>query len=117
MKSHLNWEKAQKLEQIFHQSSQSKSSPSQRSLGAKLNDVWQGAIAHLELASEPHVWKTQDQLGRVAWSAYAAATRQSIQQVSAQEMRAWLEEQHYQDTLIAHQNAQQFQARKLLRSF
>jgi hypothetical protein len=112
MKSYVYWEKAQELEQLFHQSSQRNFG-----LGVKINDIWQSAIAHLELSAEPHIWKTQDQSGQIAWSAYAAATRQSIRQVSAQEMRTWLEEQHYQDALIASQNAQQFEARKLLRSF
>ena len=96
MKSQMNWQessKAQQSEQSLFVSSHRNVSQNDRGLGVKLNDIWQRAIAHLELSSEPHVWRTQDALGRIVWSGYAPDMKQSIQQVSASEMRIWLEEQ------------------------
>lgn len=106
MKFYLNWNDAQELEQP---------SQSHGRFSVKLNDMWQRAIAYV--ASEPHVWRTQDHLGRVVWSAYSPVTGQSISRVSASEMRTWLEEQHYQHEAIAYQNAEQFKSRQMLRSF
>lgn len=65
-------------------------------LSSKLKGIWQRAIAHLEVTSEPRVWQTQGESGSYGWSAYDPATKQSIQHVTERQMREWLEERHYQ---------------------
>lgn len=97
MKSHLSWQNAQTLERIFHQSP-----ARQRSLKTPLNKVWQRAIAYFAASNEPHVWQTQDVDGKPVWNAYDPATHRSIDQVSAAELRIWLEERYYQDPLAHH---------------
>ncbi|HEY9627873.1 MAG TPA: hypothetical protein V6C84_11275 [Coleofasciculaceae cyanobacterium] len=92
MKSQLNWNDAQNSEtatsQIFQKT--------QHSLVTKLNNVWKKTIAFLNTSSEPRVWPSQE-AGQVTWNAYDPSTRISIEQVSVQELRVWLEELHYQN--------------------
>ena len=40
-----------------------------------------------------------DRQGQTLWSAYDPATGRSIDQLSTEEMRSWLEERHYQNHL------------------
>jgi hypothetical protein len=107
MKSHLNWQTYQNLELIPNQAPQK---GSQRSLGDRLKDIWQRAIAYLETSSEPRVWQTRDVSGQTVWSAYDPIRKRSIEQVSVQEMRAWLEERHYHDDWVAEERLQQLKA-------
>lgn len=92
MKSHLNWNDAQGSEvttaHVFRKT--------QQSLSAKLNDSWQSVLTYLSTSSEPRVWQSQKD-GKVAWNAYDPITRKSVERVSMQEIRAWLEERHYQN--------------------
>jgi len=92
MKSQLNWNNSQNLGIVTSQSLQAQ----RRHLSAKLNDIWQHALSYLCIAAEPRVWHTEDSLGRTAWSAYDPMTGRSIEQVSVQDLRVWLEERHYQ---------------------
>jgi hypothetical protein len=108
MKSYTNWQEQQKLERIFRQSPQKS-----RSFVSQLNDFWQRAIAFLEVSSEPRVWQTRNTVGETVWSAYAPSTGRSIEQVSASELRIWLEERHYQDHFIADENLKQFKLQQL----
>lgn len=71
-----------------------------KQVGAKA--IWQTLLAYLTTSSEPHVWKTQDATGHTQWNAYDPVTRQSAYLASAEEMRVWLEERHYQHHLAAH---------------
>ena len=90
MKSQLNWNDAT--------NSRITTSPNFRKpqLSAKLSTLWQGILTYLNSSSEPRVWQTHE-AGEVAWSAYDPTTRASIDRVSAQELRVWLEERHYQN--------------------
>lgn len=90
MKSQLNWGDSHNFELPSH------ATASQRSFGTRLSDLWHSTLAYLKPSSEPHVWKTEDAMGYPAWSAYDPITRRSIEQVSAHELRVWLEERHYQ---------------------
>lgn len=111
MKSFTIWQDSQQLK-----------APAQRvqkrnsSIGAKLNNIWQTVIAYLATTSEPHVWTSQrsagggsgdvpvqaeDATGYTQWNAYDPLTRQFAHFASAQEMRVWLEERHYQYHLAA----------------
>jgi hypothetical protein len=67
-----------------------------RSFRSEVTEIWQAIVAHLECTSEPRVWQTQDQVGQDKWNAYDPASRQTLRQVSAQDLRVWLEERHYQ---------------------
>jgi hypothetical protein len=89
MKSQLNWNH-QTLQSLTAQPTQ------KRSLLTKLSDFWQKIFADLSASAEPHVWQTQDSTGKTGWNAYDPMTKRSIEQVSAPELRAWLEERHYQ---------------------
>ncbi len=92
MKSQLSWNDSRNLNIPTHQSFQTK----QRRFSYKLNDVWQHVLTHFYVSSEPRIWQTEDSLGRTAWSAYDPTTKRSIEQVSAPELRIWLEERYYQ---------------------
>lgn len=92
MKSQMNWQEYRNLE---FSNLTAKKTP-HRGLKTKLNDLWQSMIAYLNTSSEPHVWQSKDSAGRVVWNAYDPINRSSVEQVSAHEMRVWLEERHYQ---------------------
>lgn len=98
MKPQLNWQDYQKLEFPTHQTTQARSYRSFKNYGlkAKLQDAWQRAVAYLSTSSEPHVWRSQDSTGQVIWNAYDPLTRRSIERVSMNEVRVWLEERYYQ---------------------
>jgi hypothetical protein len=100
MKSSMNWQQYQYSGQI---PAQSERNEHKLTIGSKLKSIWQTATAHLESSSEPRVWSTQDQTGRVTWSACDPTTRQSISQLNEQEMRVWLEERHYTDSVSLNQ--------------
>lgn len=89
MQSHFH--SIQTLERIFHR-------PSRRSNAWKtqLNNLWHSAIAHLSVSSEPHVWRSEDAAGHEVWNSYEPSTGQALREVSAAELRIWLEERHYQ---------------------
>jgi hypothetical protein len=93
MKSQLSWKEYRALEFSTEQPAKT---PARLGLKAKLNHLWQRVIAYLNPSTEPHVWQTEDSTGQVVWNAYDPVTRQSVEQVSASEMRVWLEERHYQ---------------------
>lgn len=88
---HSHSHHVQRLERILHQPAQNG-----RNLKARFNNLWQTAIAHLAISSEPHVWQTQDATGQMVWNSYDPNTGRSIHRVSAAELRVWLEERHYQ---------------------
>lgn len=89
MKSQLSWQALQNLEARSQQNRPS-------SLWSKINDAWQTISAYLAASSEPHVWISQDAAGLTQWKAYDPMTRQAAEYSSEAEMRAWLEERHYQ---------------------
>jgi len=68
----------------------------QRSTWSQLKDLWQSTLNYFSASTEPRVWQTEDSAG-IAWSAYDPITKQWIERVSAQELRVWLEERHYQN--------------------
>ncbi|MBW4661143.1 MAG: hypothetical protein KME15_20905, partial [Drouetiella hepatica Uher 2000/2452] len=88
----LNWNDAQNSGTATSQFLQK----NQRGLIDHLNNFWQRTLAYLNPSSEPRVWQIQD-AGKVTWNAYDPTTRESIKQVSVQELRVWLEELHYQN--------------------
>lgn len=89
MKSQLHWQTYQNLEP---------SAPSNRSLSlwSKINDTWQIALAYFATSSEPHVWQSQDASGLPQWKAFDPITQRTAEYSTESEMRAWLEERHYQ---------------------
>jgi hypothetical protein len=93
MKSHMSWQEYRNLEFPSHLTAPK---TPRRSLKTKLNDQWQSILAYFSTSSEPHVWQTQDPAGRPVWNAYDPVTHRLVEQVSLDEMRAWLEERHYQ---------------------
>ena len=90
MKSQLNWNDVTSSRLTTSQSFE------KNQLSTKLTDLWQSILAYLSSSSEPRVWQTHE-AGEVAWSAYDPTTKASIDRVSAQELRVWLEERHYQN--------------------
>lgn len=100
MKSFMNWQQYQYSGQVPAQLERNRS---KLTIAAKLKSIWQTATAYLEASSEPRVWSSQDQAGRIAWSAYDPTTKQSIHQITEQEMRVWLEERHYAYSLSLNQ--------------
>jgi hypothetical protein len=98
MKSRLSWQEYQKLELISDGLQHNQDKPS---LGAKLNNFWQSVLAYFATSSEPCVWKTQDTADRTQWKAYDPVTKKSVCCDSEEELRAWLEERHYQFHLFA----------------
>lgn len=87
MKSSMSWEEYQRLELISSQTP----SAEPLSLAAKLNHLWQRIMAYLGSSNEPHVWQTVDMTGRVYWNAIDPLTGRSIEKVSADTIRVWLE--------------------------
>jgi hypothetical protein len=88
MKSQLNWNTT--LDRSMSHSAQ------KQSLFTKLSNWFQRTVSELSVSTEPHVWQTQDSTGKTVWNAFDPMTKRSIEQVSAQELRVWLEERHYQ---------------------
>ena len=108
MKPSMNWQNYQSVELVSSQPPRK----TQR-LGEKLNSLWQALLAHFKASSEPHVWQSRNALGEVVWNAHNPMTGQSIDQVSEQEVRAWLEERHYQYSITANENLQQLRMQQL----
>lgn len=89
MKSQLSWNNY-KEQELSNQTAKQN-----LNLGAKLSDLWQRTLAYLSTSSEPYVWRTQA-ADQVVWNAYDPVSQTTIERVSADEMRSWLEERHYQ---------------------
>ncbi|MBD1997644.1 hypothetical protein H6G00_13570 [Leptolyngbya sp. FACHB-541] len=105
----MTWQEYQNVELVSHQSPNGK----RPKFGAKLSSLWRTMLAHLKVSSEPQVWQTRNTAGEIVWNAYNPATGQSLDQVSEQEVRAWLEERHYQYSLTARKNLQQLKMQQL----
>lgn len=88
MKSQLSWQEYQTLEMIPQRPSQRRQS--------QLNKIWQSIVTFFAASEEPHVWKGLNQAGQSMWKAYDPITHQSADYETEEEMRAWLEERHYQ---------------------
>ncbi|MBD2055726.1 hypothetical protein H6F88_06795 [Oculatella sp. FACHB-28] len=108
-KPSMTWQEYQEVELVSRQSPNGKLPK----FGAKLNSLWQTMLAHLKVSSEPQVWQTRNTAGEIVWNAYNPTTGQSLDQVSEQEVRAWLEERHYQYSLTARKNLQQLKMQQL----
>jgi hypothetical protein len=89
MKSQLNWN-------LYSTDYTAPKSAQKDSLRTKLISWWERTLAGFSFSAEPHVWQTQDSTGKELWSAFDPMTKRSIDRVSADELRAWLEERHYQ---------------------
>lgn len=90
MKAQLDWQTYRNLELETQQNSRKNVQKKPQSTRISFYDIWQIALAHLTMATEPKVWKTQDEAGQIVWSAYDPRTDKSIHQVSADRVRAWL---------------------------
>jgi hypothetical protein len=66
-------------------------------LAAKLNNLWQNLLAHLDATTEPRVWQANDAADQTLWNAYDPITQMAIDHASADELRTWLEELHYRN--------------------
>ena len=91
MNTQITWHTIQTLEQIYHRPTQFGSLWKNG-----LKGLWHVAIAGLAASDEPRVWQSQDKQGDVLWHGYDPKTGQLVRRVSATELRAWLEERHYQ---------------------
>lgn len=94
MKQSMRWLSNQPLKLISSQSTEQSSSKS-----AKLSTparLWKAFMHHLVQSRELQVWYSCDQTGNLWWSAYDPVTGQSIDRLSEAEMRAWVEQRHYQ---------------------
>lgn len=100
MKSSISWQEYQQLELIAQPATR------WQRLKARLRQQWLGAIARLESSSEPNVWRTHDEVGAITWNAYDPVTGKAIYQVSASEVRAWLEERYHPNRFNADQNVE-----------
>lgn len=89
MKSSISWKEYQELELITQPQTR------WQRFQARLRQRWHQAIARLEASSEPNVWRTHDEVGAITWNAYDPVTGKAIYQVSASEVRVWLEERHH----------------------
>ncbi|NJN86541.1 MAG: hypothetical protein HC881_09795 [Leptolyngbyaceae cyanobacterium SL_7_1] len=70
-------------------------SASRESLAAILKDVKEQVLAHVVASAEPHVWTTHDRTGRTHWKAYDPTTNQSVDWLSEEDLRIWLEKRHH----------------------
>lgn len=91
MKSQLDWQNVQMLERSYRQPEQSGNT-----WKTAWRNLWQTMIARLAVSQDPHVWQSLDEQGQGSWNAYDPKTGQSVQQVSATELRVWLEHRYNQ---------------------
>lgn len=59
-----------------------------------LKNLFQTIRSKLSLSTEPQVWETRTAAGETVWSAEDTFSRRSIYNVSASDMRVWLEERY-----------------------
>jgi hypothetical protein len=109
MKLSRTWQNYQNGGSVSNQSPKGK----RPQMGEKLNSLWQAMLAHLKVSSEPQVWQSRNATGETVWNAYNPTTGQSIDQVSEQEVRVWLEERHYQYSRTANENLRQLKMQQL----
>lgn len=109
MKSSISWKEYQELELIASNQPQTK----WQRLQARFHQMWLQAIARLESSSEPNVWRTHDEVGAITWNAYDPITGKAIYQVSASEVRAWLEERHYPNRFNPDQDTEWLRVKHL----
>ncbi len=89
----MSWQEYQRLELIGDQSSSGV-------LNALRNGL-KSAIARLTATTEPQIWPTQTRDGQVQWNAYDPMTHQSLEFVTEDDLRIWLENRHYQSGYLA----------------
>lgn len=90
MKAQLDWRAYRNLEFGTQQNPRKNIQKKPQPTRISFYDIWQIALTHLTMATEPRVWKTQDETGQTVWSAYDPRTEKAIHQVSAERVRAWL---------------------------
>ncbi|RMF65950.1 MAG: hypothetical protein D6742_11180 [Cyanobacteria bacterium J069] len=88
---HRNWHNVETLERIFRRPVKT-----ERTWKAMLNELWQMAIARLDVSGEPHVWQTRNAQGDVLWNAYDPKTGKAVSKASDTDLRTWLEGRYYQ---------------------
>lgn len=55
---------------------------------------WTGMLMAVGRIHEPQIWKTQDRSGQPSWSAYDPSTRKTVENLTEDEMRIWLEKRY-----------------------
>ncbi|MBD1852685.1 hypothetical protein [Leptolyngbya sp. FACHB-711] len=101
MRTQKQWLEYKQLEQIpltiaeLQQVSQDNSGHTHR-LSDWLRQIWRPISRMLESTTEPHIWKTYDQMGNPIWHAHDPITGQESEWISEDDLRVWLEERYYQ---------------------
>jgi hypothetical protein len=90
MKSSMNYDLYQQLEFGVEQQRKQESG-----WVYKFNQLWQNVLLFLSTAPEPRVWKMCNEAGEVYWNADDPITGERVQRLTETEMRAWLEDRHY----------------------
>ncbi len=60
-------------------------------LKLQVKRFWTEILAELGQRREPQVWQTSDPYGRLSWCAYDPETGKTVENLSEQEVRIWLE--------------------------
>jgi hypothetical protein len=94
MKSTMNWQEYKRLELIQDESRAT-------SFVGFVNNLWQEAIARLQVTSEPRIWTVQDRQGNLHWKAFDPTTQRVVDCLTENDLRIWLEERHHQPSYLA----------------
>lgn len=91
MKPAIDWLEYQRLELIIPSSSR----PQRNRLAwLRIGHVWDALWSQLVRPAEPYIWQTRDAAGEIWWSAHDPETGQSVQYISEDQMRAWVEQRY-----------------------
>ncbi len=65
-----------------------------QSLQNGLKTLYHNLVPYFAASDQPHAWSTRGLDGQQLWNAIDPTTGASIREVSAHELRIWLEERH-----------------------
>lgn len=88
MKPEIDWLEYQRLELITCDRSW------QLNWRSRLKKLWDYLLEYLTDSSQLRVWYTCDPEGKIWWSAYNPTTKQSINKVSEEQIRIWIERRY-----------------------
>ena len=94
MKSTLSWQDYQRMELI-------KSESRTYSAMGFVRNLLNEAMARFTATTDPQIWTTKNRNGQVQWNAYDPMTQQSINFLTEDDLRIWLENRHYRSEYLA----------------
>ncbi|PSF38365.1 hypothetical protein C7H19_05070 [Aphanothece hegewaldii CCALA 016] len=59
-----------------------------------LQNIWQNINRYFNTSLELQVWRMVDHQGNIWWSAYNPKTKQSVNHISEEQMRIWIEQNY-----------------------